>query len=187
MSGALATVREKATKTMNKAKSAVGMSVPEENNTLREEVAEMCPQLTFRQRMAGFGTCFALGWIISLTSFNYFEELIAGKPVPFVVVYTVGNVISIISSLFLCGPKRQFKRMFDDKRKITTTVYLSTLLLALIVCFIPFNSDAKLAILVILLLSQFVASLWYTLSYIPFARRAVLNCFRREFGDENVV
>lgn len=187
MSGALATVREKAASSIKKAKSAVGITVPEENNTsMRDEMAEMCPQLTYQQRMAGFGVCFSLGWLISILSFNFFEDLILGNPVPFVIIYTLGNVISLCSSMFLCGPKRQFKRMFDDKRKITTIVYLSTLILAIIVCFIPFNNTVKLSILVILLVAQFLSSFWYTMSYIPFARKTIINCFKREFGDENV-
>lgn len=186
MSGVLSSVREKASKTINKAKSAVGMSVPEEEKTTLDEVADMCPQLTYQQRIIGFGTCFTIGYLITFMSFQFFEQLIAGNPVPYVVIYTLGNIISLFSSMFLCGPKGQLKRMFDDTRKMTTTIYLSTLGLSIIVCFIPFDATAKLIILVILLFTQFFSSIWYTLSYIPYARRTVLKCFKREFGDENV-
>jgi hypothetical protein len=49
--------------------------------------------------------------------------------------------------MFLCGPKRQFKNMFDKKRKGVTIVYLSTLFLSIVICFIKFNKDAKLGVL----------------------------------------
>ena len=49
--------------------------------------------------------------------------------------------------MFLCGPKRQFKNMFDKKRKEVTIIYLSTLVLSIVVCFITFNKDIKLLIL----------------------------------------
>jgi hypothetical protein len=186
MSGALATAREKASQSVKRAKRAVGI-IPEEEKTALDEMADMCPQLTYQQRMIGFGTCFTIGWLISCMSFNFFEELIAGDPVPFVILYSVGNIISLLSASFLCGPKRQLKRMFDDKRKITTIVYLSALVLCIIVAFIPMPSTIKLTILVLLLFVQFCASLWYSLSYIPLARRAVKKCFKREFGgDDNV-
>lgn len=97
----------------------------------------------------------------------------------------IGNIISLFSSMFLCGPKKQFKNMFDKKRKIATIVYLSTLATSIIICFIPFNQQSKLGILVILLIVQFLASIWYSLSYIPFARRAVKKCFKNTI-DEGV-
>lgn len=87
--------------------------------------------------------------------------------------------------MFLCGPRKQFKNMFDKKRKIATIVYLSTLATSIIICFIPFNQRSKLGILVILLIVQFLASIWYSLSYIPFARRAVKKCFKNTI-DEGV-
>ncbi len=186
MSGALSSMREKASGAFNKAKSAVGISSPEPEPTVVEEVSEMCPQLTYQQRMIGFGACFLIGYLITFSSFNYFEDLIAGNPVPFVIIYTLGNIMSLLSSMFLCGPKRQVQRMFDDKRKITTIVYLSTLAASIIICLIPFDATAKLIILVILLMTQFFSSIWYTLSYIPMARRAVLKCFKKEFGDDQV-
>ena len=79
---------------------------------------------------------------------------------------------------------KRLKNMFDEKRKMVTIVYLSTLLLSIVVCFIPFNKDAKLIVLVLLLIVQFLSSIWYSLSYIPFARRAVKKCFKNNFGDE---
>lgn len=74
--------------------------------------------------------------------------------------------------------------MFDEKRKTVTIIYLSSLFVSIVVCFIKFNKDAKLVILLVLLLIQFCSSVWYSLSYIPFARRAVKKCFRNAVGDE---
>ena len=185
MSGALASIKDVTSRSVKRAKSAVGITNPEDNTAL-DEVAEMCPKLTYQQRMVGFGCCFGIGYLITFTSFQFFEELINGNPIPFVIIYTLGNIISLFSSMFLCGPSRQLKRMFDDTRKITTIVYLSALCLSIIVCFIPFDAGVKLGILVILLLIQFGASTWYTLSYIPLARRAVKKCVKRELGDDAV-
>mmetsp|Transcript_30073 Transcript_30073/g.46010 ORF Transcript_30073/g.46010 Transcript_30073/m.46010 type:complete len:185 (-) Transcript_30073:192-746(-) len=181
----LSSIKEKAARGMNRAANAVGIerTNTQDSNTM-DEIAEFCPKLTYQQRMIGFGSCFVLGYLITFTSFNYFEDLILGNPVPFVLVYTLGNIISLFSAMFLCGPKRQFKNMFDDKRKTTTIVYLSTLLLSIIVAFIPFESSIKLSILLLLLFVQFFSSIWYSLSYIPFARKAVKKCFRD--NTENV-
>lgn len=180
---ALSSVREKASDSIRRAGSAVGITQSSsDNNGLSDEMNEMCPSMTYKQRMMGFGSCFLLGYLITFLSFSFFVDLLDGNPVPFVFLYTIGNVISLLSSMFLCGPKQQFKNMFDDKRKVTTIVFLSSLLLSIIVCFIKFNKGSKLAILILLLIVQFLASVWYSLSYIPFARRAVLKCCKNTLG-----
>jgi len=178
----LSSVREKASDGIRRAGSALGVTQSSTSQD-NDEMSEFCPQLTFQQRTIGFGTCFVLGYLITFLSFSFFLDLIAGNPLPFVFLYTIGNVISLLSSMFLCGPRRQFKNMFDDKRKTTTIVYLSALISAIIICFIPFNKALKLTLLLILLIVQLFASTWYSLSYIPFARRAVIKCFKNTTGD----
>ena len=43
-------------------------------------------------------------------------SVLKGKIVKFAVIYTLGIIVSIASSMFLWGPKRQCKSMFDKKR-----------------------------------------------------------------------
>ena len=90
MSGALASIKSKASSGMNKAATAVGIqraSTEDSNANTMDELAEFCPQLTYQQRMIGFGTCFVLGYFITFASFRFFRELIDGNPVPFVILY----------------------------------------------------------------------------------------------------
>mmetsp|Transcript_969 Transcript_969/g.1429 ORF Transcript_969/g.1429 Transcript_969/m.1429 type:complete len:188 (-) Transcript_969:402-965(-) len=187
MSGALSTIKQKASNGINRAASAVGIerTNTQEPNAM-DELSDMCPRLTYQQRMIGFCTCFVLGYLITFGSFNYFIDLVEGNPVPFVMMYSIGNITSLFSSMFLCGPKKQFKNMFDETRKIVTIVFLSTLFLSIVICFIKFDSSIKLSLLLLLLLVQFCASVWYSLSYIPFARRWAKKCFRDAVGDNNV-
>jgi len=138
------------------------------------------------QRIIGFAVCFGTGYLITFMSFGMFVELAEGDPVPFVLIYTLGHILSLSSSGFLVGPKRQCKNMFDKTRKWTTIVFLSTMIITLITCFVPMDSSAKLFTLILLLLIQLCASLWYSLSYIPFARRAVKKFLKSAVGlDEN--
>jgi Got1/Sft2-like family len=90
-----------------------------------EALSEYCPQLTFQQRLIGFAVCFTIGHMIAFFSFRFFIRLVEGNPVPFALNYTFGHILQLLASTFLCGPKRQFKSMFDDKRRITTIAYLS--------------------------------------------------------------
>jgi len=115
-------------------------------------------------------------------SFKFFIELIEGHPAPFAVNYSVGNILALAASWFLCGPKRQFRNMFDEKRRITSIVYLSCLGGTLAVVFIPLQWAIKLAVLISLLVTQCGASFWYSLSYIPYGRRTVSNIIKRTLG-----
>jgi len=174
----LKSLRESASIGLKKAASATGLRNSEEDDALDD----FCPKLSYQQRMIGFGSCFVLGYIITFLSFSFFIEMVRGDPAPFVMVYTLGNILSLLSSMFLCGPKRQLKNMIDEKRRYTTIVFMSSLLLAIIICFIEFDQGPKLFLLILLLIIQACASLWYSLSYIPFARTQVVSCMKGAFG-----
>ncbi len=56
-----------------------------------------------------------------------------GNPVKFAILYSFGNIVSLCATMFLMGPCKQFKNMFDEKRRIATIVYLSALAATLVV------------------------------------------------------
>ena len=49
--------------------------------------------------------------------------------------------------------------MFDETRKVTTIVFLASLFLVLVLCFVNMENILKLTLLVTLVLVQFFASL----------------------------
>ncbi|KAL9180021.1 hypothetical protein ACHAXT_007991 [Thalassiosira profunda] len=201
MSNMLASLKESAASAGKSARSGLGLppandddsEAPSEASVL-DEVSEYCPKLTFHQpmhvctiaqRVTGFGICFTAGYLMTFASFRLFVKLVAGNPAPFVFLYSSGNLLSLMSSMFLSGPKRQFKSMFDEKRRTTSITYLATLATSIAVCFIPMPTGPKIGLLVLLLLVQMSASLWYTLSYIPYGRataRRMIQSFIS--GDE---
>ncbi|XP_069642975.1 vesicle transport protein SFT2A isoform X2 [Haliaeetus albicilla] len=79
---------------------------------------------------------------------------------------------------FLMGPLKQLKAMFEPKRLIATVVML--LFLVLTLCAVFWWNKKGLALLFCIL--QFLAMTWYSLSYIPFARDAVIKCFSSCLG-----
>nr|GEW30375.1 senescence-specific cysteine protease SAG39-like [Tanacetum cinerariifolium] len=89
-------------------------------------------------------------WLSMLVFFN---------PIKFGIAFTFGNLLSLGSTGFLIGPKRQVNVMLD-----------------------PVHN--KLLTLVAIIL-EFGALVWYSMSYIPFARamvsRIMVACFDTEF------
>nr|CCC91760.1 conserved hypothetical protein [Trypanosoma congolense IL3000] len=130
-----------------------------------------CPSLTWKQRIIGCCVCIAIGSLLSLLSFTAIMSL---DMVTFGVIYSLGNVASISSTLFLAGPKTQMQRMFSEGRWLATTVFVLSMISTILVAVLLGS-----ALLVLLLcVVQFLAMMWYVLSYIPFARTAVKNCFQ---------
>ncbi|KAM9388223.1 vesicle transport protein SFT2B [Phaethornis superciliosus] len=121
-------------------------------------------------RVKGFAACFALGCLFSILGSCLLW--IPGKGLMlFAAFYTLGNIASIGSTLFLMGPMKQLKRMFEPTRLIATIVMLLCLILTLCSAFL---NKAALALLFCIL--QFFALAWYSISFIPFARDAVKKC-----------
>ncbi len=86
--------------------------------------------------------------------------------------FSLGSVLSICSSFFLTGPWKQLKKMFAPARAVATVIYLVTLALTLFVALSPYASvPGRGIILLVLVAVQFLSYVWYTLSYVPFARR----------------
>ncbi|KAI8831877.1 Got1/Sft2-like family-domain-containing protein [Chytridium lagenaria] len=150
------------------------------SSTQDEGMDDMCGgfQLTRTQRFYGFGICFGVGFLISIiSSISLFIGNIAG----FAVLYTIGNIISLLATGFLVGFLKQFKKMFDSVRIAATLVFLISMVLTIVLAI--FLSNAGLILVIICCIFQYLALFWYSASYIPFLhgiiKKAVCGCFSR--------
>ncbi|GAQ87770.1 Membrane protein involved in ER to Golgi transport [Klebsormidium nitens] len=141
---------------------------PEDEGILAE-LNQYCT-LTRKQRLYGFAGCMSLGLLCSLLS-----SLVWLNPVKFAITYTFGNLLSLGSTTFLVGPMRQLKMMFDPVRAVATIVYVVAIVLTLFCAL--YLHDILLTMICIVV--EFCAVIWYSLSYIPFARRMVASCLTR--------
>uniref|UniRef100_A0A8I6Y4H8 Vesicle transport protein n=1 Tax=Hordeum vulgare subsp. vulgare TaxID=112509 RepID=A0A8I6Y4H8_HORVV len=127
-------------------------------------------------RLYGFAICLAAG----LTC-TFLSMLVFFNPVKFGVTFTLGNAMALGSTAFLIGPKRQFDMMLDPVRIYATAIYIASIIVSL---FCALLVHSKLLTLLAIIL-EFGALIWYSLSYIPFARSVVskvmASCFETEF------
>merc|ERR1712106_1206339 len=91
----------------------------------------------------------------------------------FAFLHTVGNLMALGSTLFLTGPMKQLSNMFAKTRVIATVVMLAAIVLTL--CSAFWWKKNVLALMFVII--QFCAMTWYSISYIPYARDAVIKCF----------
>ncbi|KAH8108133.1 SFT2-domain-containing protein [Cristinia sonorae] len=126
--------------------------------------------LSRMQRLYGFGACLALGFVLSILGAAL---LFLGMTASFAVLYALGTLVALIGTGFLIGFLRQLKLMFKPIRIVATIIFLASIGLVFVGAFV-IKSDILCIIFVII---QYLAYTWYTLSYIPYARQAVLKFF----------
>ncbi|KAL4250445.1 Protein transport protein SFT2 [Abortiporus biennis] len=127
--------------------------------------------LTRMQRLYGFGGCLAIGFILSLL--GSILLFLPGQLGSFAILYALGTIISLVGTGFLIGFMRQLKLMFKPVRVVATIIFLASIGLVFVGAFV-IKSDILCLIFVII---EYLAYTWYTLSYIPYARSAVLKVF----------
>ncbi|KAJ7396767.1 hypothetical protein BTVI_142003 [Pitangus sulphuratus] len=154
---------------MDKLKRVLSGRDAEEPSGLAEVIDST--SLGWGTRVKGFVACFAIGCLCSLLGSCLLWIPKKGL-ILFAVFYTLGNIASIGSTLFLMGPMKQLKRMFEPTRLIATVVMLASNTLQI-------NYSGKwhkagLALLFCIL--QFFAMAWYSISFIPYA-----SCWEPEF------
>ncbi|XP_034964467.2 vesicle transport protein SFT2A [Zootoca vivipara] len=133
--------------------------------------------LSFSTRVKWFAICFASGIVCSILGTAMLWLPGSGTKL-FAVFYTLGNIAALASTCFLMGPMKQLKKMFEPTRLIVTIVMLLCFICTL--CAVFWWGKKGLALLFCIL--QFFAMTWYSLSYIPYARDAVIKCFTSCLG-----
>lgn len=91
------------------------------------------------------------------------------SPKSFAKYYTLGTVCIISSTLFLVGPQRQLKNMFDSRRLMASLIYLVSIIVTLYSALVL----QRTGLTILAVIMQFSAALWYAASYVPFAQ----ECF----------
>lgn len=128
-------------------------------------------ELSWTTRIYGFGICLATGIVFSLVGsiMLFFLNFVA-----FGVLYSLGNIISIFASLFVVGPMRQLKSMFNKKRIIITILLLLSIILTLVCAFVA----KKAGLCILSLIFQIIMYIWYVLTYIPGGQTMCLTCMK---------
>ncbi|KAG6526541.1 vesicle transport protein SFT2B-like [Zingiber officinale] len=136
----------------------------EQEDDLLGEFGDGSCSLSPLQRLYGFAASLVIGFAFMLLSLVVFY-----KPIKFAVLFTFGNLFAVGSTAFLIGPVQQARMMLDPVRVYATIIYVGSVVVAL-VCALWVHSKL---LTVIAIVSEICALVWYSLSYVPFARRMV--------------
>ncbi|XP_012090079.1 vesicle transport protein SFT2B isoform X1 [Jatropha curcas] len=142
----------------------------EKGESFLDDESEGLCSLSPTQRMYAFAACLVTGLACMFLSLIVFA-----KPIKFALLFTFGNVLAVGSTAFLIGPVQQLSMMFDSGRVYATSIYIGFVVISLI-CALWIHSKI---LTVIAIICEICALIWYSLSYIPFARSMVSNLMVR--------
>jgi hypothetical protein len=130
-------------------------------------------ELSYTTRLRCFVLCFGLGCVLSLMS--SFTLL---NPTKFAITYSIGNLLSVLSTGFLVGPKRQMSYACAPVRVVAFSIFIASFGATLISAFVI----KKALVTLIFVIVQIIAGLWYSASYIPYGREILTKCGQTLLG-----
>eukprot|EP01113_Clastostelium_recurvatum_P008630 TRINITY_DN1409_c0_g1_i1.p1 TRINITY_DN1409_c0_g1~~TRINITY_DN1409_c0_g1_i1.p1 ORF type:complete len:157 (-),score=21.51 TRINITY_DN1409_c0_g1_i1:35-505(-) len=139
------------------------IGVEEKEPTLMDQINDQF-SLSIRQRAIGFVVCCGLGLLLDFLGFLFFLS-----PTTFALFYTLGNILAIVSTGFVVGPFKQLKNMMKPTRIFCALVFVSSMVLTLVAVF----KGWPVIVVIIFIIFQFCALLYYCFSYIPYGRQCL--------------
>ncbi|KAJ9466148.1 putative vesicle transport protein SFT2B-like [Diplonema papillatum] len=136
-----------------------------------EESTSWFPSLSWQDRVYGFFLCVGLGFLCSMLAWASFY---LGHIVRYSILLSIGNLVSLLSTGFLVGFQKQAQTMFHEKRRVTSSVYLLSMIGTIVVAVLTH----KVLLAVLLCIIQYCALIWYGLSYIPYGRDIALKIMK---------
>lgn len=127
-----------------------------------------CAQLSYTQRVIGFAVCAGLG-----LAFGALGVSVIMFPFTFCLLYSLCILCFLLSTFFLAGPLEQLKSMLQPHRIVSSLVFVGALIGTIVVA-ITVGSTLLVMIGIVV---QTAALVWYVASYVPFARDAISSAF----------
>lgn len=138
-----------------------------------------CPQLSLKQRIIGWAVCWGLGIILELGSFGRLVRAAFGGSAAaarFAGTYSAGNVLALLGTCFLVGPREQLDSMTSEHRMWPSLAFVGSVVLTLIVACGHKEYHGKTFLVLLLVIIQWAALIWYTLSWFPRVQQVLSTC-----------
>lgn len=129
--------------------------------TMSEEMSSIF-NLSLFQRILLFAMCFATGILLIGVSFTFLPFIVI-TPHKFAAAFTMGNILAIISTWILVGPRAQLQSMFNPIRAIASSIYLASLLFALLAAF--FGGKLRYILVLITLVVEIAARKYFVCTH----------------------
>jgi hypothetical protein len=126
--------------------------------------------LSWRERIIAWAFCSAVGLLSNFIATSR-APLILLFPSKFALPYTLGNILSLLSTTFLVGPRRQCSSFAQPVRRAPVACYFGCLLGTLLSAFYFHSAFLTLTFCI----AQTVAYVVYCITFIPYGASAMLK------------
>ncbi|KAJ0042642.1 hypothetical protein Pint_17705 [Pistacia integerrima] len=137
--------------------------------SLSDEESDGFCSLSYTQRMYAFAACLVGGFAFNDCVSNPSNSQYYSPLATYWQLEDSKFLFMFGSTAFLIGPAQQLNMMFDSTRLYATAAYLGFVVIALISALWIHNK----ILTILAIICEICALIWYSLSYIPFARRMV--------------
>eukprot|EP00768_Dysnectes_brevis_P006034 gnl/Dysnectes_brevis/460_a512_6103.p1 GENE.gnl/Dysnectes_brevis/460_a512_6103~~gnl/Dysnectes_brevis/460_a512_6103.p1 ORF type:complete len:161 (-),score=40.12 gnl/Dysnectes_brevis/460_a512_6103:154-636(-) len=127
-------------------------------------------KLPVKWRYGLFAGCFIIGMIIS----GMGADSVSTNMSKFIWCYFGGSLLALFSTIFIMGPKKQFIKMFDRKRRVASITFFATAILTILFGLV-FQSFGFMFLPYII---SYCALFWYAISFIPMCQTLVKGCIK---------
>lgn len=133
--------------------------------------------LSFKERIYAFLFFNFLGYVLQMGSiFQFVGTIVKADSAGFALLYSFGNVLSTIGTLFIVGVKEQIEMASSPTRKLCSIVYFGSIMLSILFALILSGFFGNILI-VAAVFTQMLSYWWYLFSYVPGARNLICGCF----------
>lgn len=148
------------------------IEAPPQQMTFSEEMSSMF-NLTWYQRLALFAMCFGTGVLLIGMSFSFLPVIVL-MPHKFAASFTMGNLLAIVSTWILVGPRAQLQSMFSPVRAVAATIYVVSLIVTLFAAF--FGGKLRYIIVLAALVAEIGSCKSFVMCSCPVIRSDVVGC-----------
>lgn len=132
--------------------------------------------LTYKQRIYCFGLFFCLGLLFSIlgTIMIFFIDLKG-----FAIAYSLGNICMILATLFLFGPMKQVKSMFDSPQRLASVIIFILMIILTLIAALYLKNGLLCVLFLILQIGSYA---WYSITSIPGGQTVCKYCCKETIG-----
>ena len=143
---------------------------------------EKCPNISFNMRLFSYLVCLIIGFIMVITSIS--ELFFHDKPHyrSFALWYTLSNIIWLISSFLLNGPREYYRKMISDELYTKSIILVFFIVLSLLLGFLTSSKGINIFLSIL----QFCSIIVFTFSYLTLSNNPNTENIENSYHNNNL-
>lgn len=173
----------------------------EEKNEVDKACEALCPKMTMKQRLMGYGACFGLGTLLNVVSWGSLRKMFDDppEPAPFVLLFIFGNIIQLAAGMFFSGPVAYGKKLISAEVRCAAFFYLTAMICLVVVAFQPtitgttddganecsagddctLEPEGVVGLVCLMVVVTYICMVWFVICSVPFGKRIACACIEK--------